>query len=341
MLFVLAIGDRRRASSRLRVWDHLEALEGIITPGRSDCVVPTALVGRPAALALRLLCRAPLWLWWFARARVVYIQETLILWPLVSIAARLGGKRVIFDFSDPVDSIGHGLKRALRRFAFDRMVHGADHVIVENRCYQRDLPRNDVIQFYGPVNVTRYQADRAAAPQRRLDAPLRVGWTGSPGTLHFIAPLFPHLDALAGEMKIELTLIGVTQVDYPFRHLPTTCLPWNEELEFAEVPKFDIGLHRLDQSSLSLKRGAGKIFIYMAAGVPFVTDARGIGANVVAESGAGTIVAKDADWPDRLRDILTDQPARREHAERGMDFATTEMSYDVFRGLLKHLMCES
>lgn len=341
MLFILAVGDRRRASSRLRVWDHLEALEGIASPMRADCVVPSGLVGRRAALALRLLSRAPLWLWWFIRARVVYIQETLVLWPLVSIASWLGGKRIIFDFSDPVDSIGHGLTRTLRRFAFDRMIQGADHVVVENRRYQRELPRADVVQFYGPVNVARYQAGSAAAPQRHPEAPVRVGWTGSPGTLHFIAPLFPHLDAMAAELNIELTLIGVTEVNYSFRHLPITCLPWSEELEFAEVPKFDLGLHSLDKSDLALKRGAGKIFIYMAAGVPYITDARGIGANVVEESGAGIAVAADADWPERLRYILTDDQARRVYAARGVEFATAQMSYDVFRKLLQRLMCET
>lgn len=143
MLLVLAIGDRRGASSRLRVWDHIEAVEGVITPRRADCVAPTALVGRPAALALRLLCRAPLWLWWFARARVVY------------------------------------------------------------------------------------------------------------------------------------------------------------------------------------------------------TDAQGIGASVVAKSGAGIPVASVADWPDRLRGILTDTQARDELAAHGLAFASAEMSYDVFRELLKRLMCES
>jgi glycosyltransferase involved in cell wall biosynthesis len=335
---MLAIGDRGRASSRFRVWDHVEALEAIAGPARADALVPMALAKRRLALAARLLIRFPLWCYWFLRARRIYIQETLILWPLVALLARPMSKNVVFDFSDPIDTYGQGLRGRLRKYGFASMVRYSTHVIVENRVYQKDLPRSDVHQVYGPVNTARYAEGLVQRPSRCATSPLRIGWTGSPGTLKFIQPLFAPLDRLAEEVNIELVLIGVPQTMYDFVTLPVTCLPWDEEQEFIEVPKFDLGLHALDTSPAALKRGAGKLFIYMAAGVPFITDARGIGADVAMESGVGTLVVDKADWPDRLRAILGDSATREVHSRNGMEYSQAHMSYEAFRSLLFRLM---
>lgn len=338
MIFVLAIGDRGRASSRLRVWDHVEALEAIAGPARADALVPMALAKRRLALAARLLIRCPLWFVWFLRARHIYIQETVILWPLVAFLAKPMHKVVVFDFSDPIDTFSNGLRGRLRKHGFDAMVRHATHVIVENRVYQRELPRAVVHQIYGPVNSARYAEGVRQKPARRATSPLRIGWTGSPGTLQFIEPLFAPLDLLAGEVSIELVLIGVQRTMYDFKTLAVTCLPWDEEQEFTEVPEFDLGLHALDNTPAALKRGAGKLFIYMAAGVPFITDACGIGADVARESGVGTLVAEKANWPDRLRMILGDRETREIHSRKGMDYAHSHMSYEAFRDLLSHLL---
>ena len=42
----------------------------------------------------------------------------------------------------------------------------------------------DAMKADGTVN-------RAALPALRQDAPVRIGWTGSPGTYRYIAPLMP------------------------------------------------------------------------------------------------------------------------------------------------------
>ena len=335
---MLAIGDRGRASSRLRVWDHVESLQEFSETVRTDALVPMVLSRRRLALAIRLLIRLPLWCFWFLRARSIYIQETLILWPLVALLTGPLNKIVVFDFSDPIDTFGLGLRGWLRKRGFDSMVRNATYVVVENRVYQNVLPRDDVHQVYGPVNTIRYAQGFKQRPVRRETSPLRIGWTGSPGTLKFIEPLFEHLDEIALEIDIELVLIGITDLYYEFKNIPVSCLPWDEEREFIEVPKFDLGLHALDTSPTALKRGAGKLFIYMAAGVPFITDATGIGADVAKESGVGTLVANKTEWPKMLRSIIIDSETREIHSKEGMEYARKYMSYQAFRNLLHRLL---
>lgn len=251
---------------------------------------------------------------------------------------RVSGKRSCFDFSDPVDLAGGRRLRPLRQLAFRSMVRNADHVVVENRSYQAEFARMGIQarHFYGPVNVSRYQA--AAKAAQCADEVVHIGWTGSPSTLHFIAHLFPVLDELARMRSLRLTLMGVQRVDFEFEHLPVSVIPWSEAREFDIVPTFDLGLFCLEETEEALRRGAGKLFIYMAAGVAFIADARGIARDVLEESRGGVAVASRGEWAAELNAIIDDAAARKRAAQHGERFASTALSYEVYREQLTELL---
>jgi glycosyltransferase involved in cell wall biosynthesis len=267
----------------------------------------------------------------------VLIQECLLLAPVLWLR-RLGKpRRLLFDFSDPVDTIGQGLRNRLQRLGFAINTRAADHVMVENGAYVAELQRRGLAasQFYGPVDAERY---RAAAVQVRATqpagGPVRIGWTGSPGTLSFITPLFPALDALAQRQAISLMLIGVQSVPYTFRHLQVELVRWTEADEFQRVPSFDLGLFALDESPRSERRGAGKLFVYMASGVPFIATDRGIAHDLMAESGVGFAVATPADWETVLERAVLAVDERQRMAAQGQRHALATMSYQGYRRAL-------
>jgi glycosyltransferase involved in cell wall biosynthesis len=210
----------------------------------------------------------------------------------------------------------------------------ADAVIVENRLYLDRLAplASRALHFYGPVDATRYAAARARLPAR--EGTLRIGWTGSPGTFPLIAPLLPAIDALARERPVELFLIGAGRIGHEFAHAKLVLAEWQEDSEFDLVPTFDLGLFRLDGGEDSRWRGAGKLFIYMAAGVPFVATDHGIAAALMRESGIGFPVAGDGDWLDVLRSAAADADARRDFAGRSLRFARDNLSYELYRAQL-------
>lgn len=333
-IFLLAVGDRSRASSRLRVWDHLDWLAGQGHQVVADFVLPPGVQRITLPVALRILARWPLWAWQFLRADRIVIQEALLLAPLLALKRFGKLRRVVFDFSDPVDAIGSGLRNRLQRLGFATMTRLADHVQVENNAYLADLHARGigVSQFYGPVDARRY-GKSAAGVKRPTDprSPLRIGWTGSPGTLSFIEPLFPVLDDLALTHSIELMLIGVTQVDFKFKHLKVLPTPWTEPEEFRLVPSFQLGLFALDGSEESKRRGAGKLFVYMASGVPFIASGIGIAVDVMQDSAAGFLVAGPQDWRATLAQAISNPSARQAMAARGSRAAETRMSYEVYR----------
>ena len=338
-LFLFAIGARDRASSRLRIWDHVDWLRAAGHTVVADSLTPPARELTRARLARRILTRLPKWIAAFFRADAVVIQETLLLWPLIALR-RLGKRRtVVFDFSDPVDRI-HG-RGGLRALAFRRMIEGADSVMVENRRYQANLTgtRRPVLHQYGPVDTARYREGRAlvdAGPE--MGHRLRIGWTGSPGTYRFIAPLVPIIDRIAANTPLELCLIGMERIPETLEHAKLTLLEWDETDEFHQVPTFDLALFRLEPTEDAQWRGAGKLFIYMAAGVPFVATDSGIAHDVMEESHVGFPVATDGEWESVLRQAIADREERHRMSHLSLQHADRELSYDRYRERLTALL---
>ena len=336
-VFLLAIGGRERASSRLRVWDHVEPFRALGHAVVADSVVAERAAANDWAFVLRLVKSLPCWLGAFFRADAVVLQETMILWPALLFKNLGKRRRVVFDFSDPVDRVGkRRWMRAIRRVLMHAMTARADVVVVENGSYLAALRERGIEahKFYGPVDVTRYDAARrrvGGVPKSHL----RIGWTGSPGTFAFIAPLLPHIDALARTVPIELMLIGVPRLDVRMEHAKLSLVEWTEEEEFDLVPTFDLGLFRIDDSEDARWRGAGKLFIYVAASVPFIASDRGIAHDLMIESGLGFAVGEGPDgWLDGLRRAIEDEGARFRFGERSLPYARDHLSYERYREML-------
>ncbi|MGN3974585.1 hypothetical protein [Tsuneonella sp. SYSU-LHT278] len=346
-LFLFAIGARDRASSRLRVWDHLDWLRGQGHAVECDSLTPRMSELTRAGLAGRIIARLPRWIAAFFRADAIVIQETLLLWPLVPLRNLGKRRRLIFDFSDPVDRIhaGRGALARLRALAFDRMVRGADVVMVENRRYEARLSgrARRIAHQYGPVDAVRYAQGRDQARSRAQGAGqsgLRIGWTGSPGTYRFIAPLIPIIDRIAAEVPIEIALIGVKAVPETVEHARLTLIDWTEGGEFTQVPSFDLALFRLEPTEDARWRGAGKLFIYMASGVPFLATKSGIAHDAMQESRVGFAVADDAHWEQALRTAIADGEERKRMSQASIAFAQDQLSYERYRTQLARLIEE-
>lgn len=337
--FLLAIGPRQRASSRLRVWDHLEWLRGRGHRVTADALVPAGVTSMNFALLIHLGTRYPRWVLSFFASDVIVLQEVLALWPILLFKNWGRRRRVLFDFSDPVDRIGTGLRNAIRRRLFRFVVSRADFVLTENPAYHRLLGKaaGQIGNFYGPVDARRYAVarDQLCLANDR-PRPFRIGWTGSPGTFRFIAPLLPIIDEIARSQPIEVVLIGAPPAPLGFRHAQLTTIEWSEDIEFATLPSFDLGLFRLEDDEAALWRGAGKLFMYIAAGVPFIATDRGIAQLVMAEFGLGYAVASDAEWAEALVRAIADGAGRATMTERGGDIAIAKLSYDAYRTTLAH-----
>ena len=340
-LFAFAIGARDRASSRWRVWDHVDWLRAQGHAVRIDSLSPPGTKRADLRFLRRFLWRYPQWLYNFFWSDSVIVQESIALWPAVLFKNLGKRRRLIFDFSDPIDRIGTGWKRRLRRMAFNILVRRADVIVVENAAYLELLGehRYKSFHFYGPVDATGFvehrRDERTGAPGER---PFRIGWTGSHGTYKFIQPLLPMIDEIARDRDIEVMLVGIDSAEHSCRSARVTTVSFDETADLRLAPTFDLGLFRLEDNEDALWRGAGKLFIYMAAGAPFIATDRGIASAVMREAELGFPVAQESDWPAALRRAVDDGEDREAMRRRGMEFARTEISYERYRqDLLAHL----
>lgn len=340
-IFVLAIGDRSRASSRLRVWDHIEWLRSLGHEVCVDYVMQPGITRLTLNALLRIAIRYPIWVWHAFISDRVLIQEVLILSPILLFRRIFCMNKLVFDFSDPVDTVGEGFRQYCQRLLFKWMINSSNHNIVENKAYLYEFQKQGISssQFYGPIDSERYRENAALLTNNRAaNKPLRIGWTGSPGTLFFIEPLFSMLDDLAEFSDVELCLIGVTKLEYEFKYLKVHFFEWTEQLEYKLVPTFDLGLFVLDESERSKRRGAGKLFIYLSAGVPAVASAIGIARDFLAETGVGFSVESSGDWLKVLQKAIAMHEERQNMRDISFRIAEGLVSYQAYRKELAHFL---
>mgnify|MGYP003575922023 CR=1 FL=1 len=346
-IFLFAIGAQDRASSRLRVWDHVAWLTSQGHDVHVDSLADQGQQLLDGRLLRRLMSRYARWVWNFFRADAVLIQESMVLWPVILFRNLGKRRRLVFDFSDPIDRAGSPRKRRTKRRLLKVFARHSDAIVIENRSYA-DLLRHDgkaIDHFYGPVDASRFRKrveELAAIP--RPNGAFRIGWTGSPGTLKFILPLLAVIDRIAGEdgLDIELALIGVGHFDHGLTHARVTVIPWTVACEFEVVPSFDLALFRLEDTEDALWRGGGKLFVYMSSGVPFIATDKGIATSLMDDSGLGYRVGVDSDWPSVLRRAISDVEGRRAAASASLLFAQENLSYEEYRRriLSVHLLNE-
>lgn len=350
---LVAIGGAQRASSRLRVHGWVPRLE----EAGFRCRVLTYYDGAPPRFGVtrRVRARFPrlttaidarqLWTALVesaAQAECVYLQEVL---PPRSVVARIraAGARIVFDFSDPIHlptGPAHRLdRRVVSRFVtrprFQAMMEAADWAIIENDRLA-DLVESSgcrPVVMRGPIDTERYR--RSA--DRTRDT-VRLGWTGSNGTLPFLEPLLPWITDLALEgPSLELVAFGV---DRPI-HAPgvrVRTFPWDEASEPEVVASFDIGLSYLPDTPWTRARGGAKLMVYMACGVPTVSSPGGIGDQVVESGRTGFLARTREEWMHALARLVHDPSLRQRMSQAARAEAVTRYSYEAYLPLMTSLL---
>jgi glycosyltransferase involved in cell wall biosynthesis len=340
-IFALAIGDRSRASSRLRVWDHLDWLKSYGHTVDADYFTPRNHYGSTSYKIWYMIVRIPKWMIKIAMADFVIIQEVIMIWPLLLLLRMSTRTKFLYDFSDPIDTLGKGLRNDYQRIGLIIMTRCCQYICVENKQYVLELENRGIkaYHFYGPVDVERYNlAKEAKSNVKRECSPFRIGWTGSPSTFHFIEALVDSLESLAKYHDIELMLIGVTSIPRSPKNLRVILKPWSEECEYNLVPTFDLGLFVLNNDYVSNRRGAGKIFVYLAAGVPFAASNIGIARDIMDESLVGYRVYSESDWELTIKNAIANRHSAVEIGEVSQSYARQTISYEQYRSQLRQIL---
>jgi glycosyltransferase involved in cell wall biosynthesis len=234
---------------------------------------------------------------------VVFFQRPIIELPITlleRLAAR--GRRTIFDFDDAIYLNRGG------RIKLPRLVRLVDQVIAGNPTLAEAAGVPDKTTVIPTVVDT--DRLRPSPPRASRGKEVVLGWTG-------LASNYPQLESAAGGIGRALARTGARLV--LLSNLPPTGAlaklgcefrRWRPDTEAADLADMDIGLMPLPDRAYARGKCAYKLLQYMALGIPGVASPVGVNTQVVTDGVDGFLPADDAQWEQRLVQLI-EQPALR------------------------------
>lgn len=294
--------------------------------------------------ALRTMVRALLHVWGRAglarrqlqllvtarRYDAVFIQYVLLpAWLVRRLAAQ--GVRLVYDFDDAVF-----LREPARA---DAIVSHAWRVVAGSHCnLAYALERNAASALVpSSVPVEQYAPDDRAG---RRGMALRIGWIGSPATLHYLALLAAPLRRLrAAGISFELVIAGTRdRADLlpDFGEVPVELVPSYTAAELPSlVTSLDVGVMPLEDGPWERGKCAMKALIYMAGAVPAVCSPVGEVPYVIQDGVSGLLAGSADEWEARLLQLAHDAALRRQIGAAGrrvvLDRYSAEKCFELLR----------
>jgi len=227
--------------------------------------------------------------------------------------------RVVYDLDDAAFYLDPALddKGPAARWLYGpqqamRLLARADAVVVSSQELANALPGRTADAVLPTV------PDPSLFPraEQRPELPLRVGWTGTVGNLHYLDPLAGVFERLEREGVARLEVVS----SEPWRGGRSTFCRWHLEDVPAFFARFEVGLMPLPDTPFTRAKAGFKMLQYMAAGSAVVASPVGVNTELVERSGAGFLATEPAEWEQALRRLAGDVQLRRRLGHSGRAF---------------------
>lgn len=307
------------ASSRIRSYQYLPYLksQGIdvtVAPLLNDEYVKRLYSGKakPLVSILRSYARR---LGNILNSRsydIVWIEKELFPWlpSVVELIMSKAGIPYIVDYDDAIfhryDLNQNGFVRALLGRKVGRIMQRAEFVMAGNRyladyAIRTGAKRVECIPTV--VDLGRYHMK-----ENSDTGEFKIGWIGSPVTVHYINNIMPVVAQFLQEGKSSLYLVGVGHID--LHELPLKVFPWSENTETSHIQDFDVGIMPLSDNPWERGKCGYKLIQYMACGKPVIASPVGANTEIVEHGVNGFLSRSKEEWLAALT-ILRDDPFLR------------------------------
>ena len=243
---------------------------------------------------------------------VVVLRKTLpfpLLWLLRSVS-----RQMVFDFDDAIFCNTDGSASNTRMERFSMMVRTCDHVFAGNDFLLKNATifNSSVTLLPTCLDLGRY-SNEAAKPERSFD----LVWIGSKSTKKYLVEVLPSL-RLAAKRVSGLRLKVIADFDLPDAGFPVLAIPWDAATEVGELASSHIGIAPMMRNDdWSRGKCALKILQYMAVGLPVISSAVGVNAEVVESGCNGYLVTNDVEWCDRIVELASNDDLRTRMGREG------------------------
>lgn len=331
----LTAGSIKRASSRFRVYWWLDLLK---SKGYEVEIVNFYLEELPFKLVPKVIQRQILIRTKVYRnfkkalygATIVVIQDVIPprSWVKLIIENNL---RLIFDFSNPIhlfnpDRNFKFIRRPTHKYLetprFNYLLNHCDAVIVENDGLKLSINHNNV-HTISPINTSFFE------PNYKRGEKFKIGWTGSPATLIYISNLFDVIEELGEKHDIKMILVGAGK-EVRIKNVEVLLLDWDLHKEPEYISSFDVGLFFLPDSDWGRSRGGGKLYVYMASGVPPIASPLGVGKTIVNHEKNGLHALTKKDFYNNIERLILDEELRLRLAKNARKTAVDNFSNESY-----------
>lgn len=230
--------------------------------------------------------------------------------------AFLPRKPVVVDFDDAVfhmyDRHPNPIVRRLLAGKLAPLLRGAALIVCGNDYIQAHAGRFSARTMIVPTVV---DTGLYVPAPKACDAPLVIGWIGSPSTWRFVEPYAHLLAEVAGEAGAMVLAVGAGPAAEGLAGIEARA--WREEDEIADVQSMDIGIMPLPDEPWTRGKCGYKLIQYMACGLPVVASPVGVNTQIVIPGRSGFLARSEGEWREALAKLLGDAGLRAELGARG------------------------
>ncbi len=263
---------------------------------------------------------------------VLWIEKELLPWiPYWLERLVLSGEiPYIVDYDDAVfhnyDDPQRHLVHTLLGSKIAKVMRGASAVVSGNdylASYARAAGARKIHTIPTVVDTNRYTVRSDWNGQ----APLVIGWMGSPSTAQYLKVMEPALHSLRRMVPYRLMVVGSDAA--PVNGVPVSIVRWTEQTEVASLMKFDIGVMPLFDNPWERGKCGYKLIQYMATAMPVVASSVGANKQIVDHGVNGFLCETANDWEEAFRRLVTDAGVRRSFGLKGR--ATVDERFSLSR----------
>jgi glycosyltransferase involved in cell wall biosynthesis len=161
---------------------------------------------------------------------------------------------------------------------------------------------------------------------RSSDAPLVVGWIGTPTTAAYLKSLGSSLAGVASRYRFELRVSG-SGAPLEFTGVKTTNERWSVDREVDLFNTCDVGVYPLTDDEWAKGKCGFKAIQFMACGVPVVAAAVGVNTEIIQDGVNGFLASTERDWEEKIGILLADAGLRARLGAAGR--RTIEQRYSL------------
>ena len=155
---------------------------------------------------------------------------------------------------------------------------------------------------------------------------LVIGWSGSHSTVRHLLTIENALNIICQKYPhVRIRAMGAAAIKTD-NNLAIESIAWHNDIEISTLQSYDIGIYPLPNEEWVYGKSGLKAIQYMALGIPTVATAIGTIFRVIDNGISGFLVKTEAEWVQRLSQLIENPELRRQIGENARQKVVNEFS---------------